>query len=118
MRGVYSSTNRRQSSWSGLCCRRSSRLADVRDMAVAAPGGARRVNTAGTRMLAELADACGARLVLVSTDLVFDGERPPYREEDPAVPSSVYGRTKLEAEAAVRAMSSGVVARLSLLYGP
>jgi dTDP-4-dehydrorhamnose reductase len=82
------------------------------------PEGARRVNAAGTRVLAELAEASGARLVLVSTDLVFDGEHAPYREEDPAVPASVYGGTKLEAEAPMRAMARGAVARLSLLYGP
>src|SRR5579885_1246798 len=52
------------------------------------PEGARRINTAGTRVLAELAEATRARLVLVSTDLVFDGEHAPYREEDPAVPVS------------------------------
>jgi dTDP-4-dehydrorhamnose reductase len=82
------------------------------------PEGARRVNTTGTRMLADLADTSGARLVLVSTDLVFDGERAPYREEEQAVPMSVYGRTKLDAEAPVRALRRGAVARVSLLYGP
>ncbi len=82
------------------------------------PEGARRVNTAGTALLADLAAASCARLVYVSTDLVFDGEHAPYREEDPAEPASVYGNTKLAAEAAVRGTPRGVVARMSLLYGP
>lgn len=82
------------------------------------PGTARLVNTDATARLAALAAKAKARLVFVSTDLVFDGEHAPYREEDPAVPVSVYGRTKLEAEGPVRAMTRGLVARVSLLYGP
>jgi dTDP-4-dehydrorhamnose reductase len=77
-----------------------------------------RVNVAGTALLAELASAARARLVLVSTDLVFDGEHAPYREDDRPAPLSAYGRTKAAAEQAVREMPRGVVARLSLLYGP
>src|SRR3954452_4443791 len=53
------------------------------------PAGARRINTDGTRLLAELAADAGARLVFVSTDLVFDGERGEYRESDVPNPLSV-----------------------------
>jgi dTDP-4-dehydrorhamnose reductase len=76
------------------------------------------VNTAGSALLAELADAAGARLLLVSTDLVFDGERGGYWEADPPRPLSVYGRTKLQAEQAVFAFRRHAVARVSLLFGP
>jgi dTDP-4-dehydrorhamnose reductase len=82
------------------------------------PETARRVNAGGTALLADLAAAAGARLVHVSTDLVFDGEHAPYREDDPAARVSVYGRTKLAAESAARAAPRAVVARVSLLYGP
>jgi dTDP-4-dehydrorhamnose reductase len=82
------------------------------------PDHARCINTAGTALLAELAAQADARLVFVSTDLVFDGEHAPYREGDPAAPLSVYGRTKAAAEDAVRAISRGLVVRVSLLYGP
>ena len=82
------------------------------------PERARRVNTRGSELLAELAAEFGARLVFVSTDLVFDGERGGYREDDPSRPLSVYGRTKADAEAAVLAAPRGVVARFSLLFGP
>src|SRR5439155_22300812 len=67
------------------------------------PDHAYRVNTAGSGTLAELSATAGARLLLVSTDLVFDGERAPYREEDPTAPTSVYGLTTSAAETAVLA---------------
>jgi dTDP-4-dehydrorhamnose reductase len=82
------------------------------------PERAAQVNTRGTALLAELAERTGARLVLVSTDLVFDGERGNYREGDPPNPLSVYGRTKADAEATVLATNGNAVARVSLLFGP
>lgn len=82
------------------------------------PKYAYKVNVAGTATLASLASEAEARLVLVSTDLVFDGERAPYREEDAAGPGSVYGQTKLAAESVVRGLRRGVAARVGLLYGP
>ena len=81
------------------------------------PPRAWQINQLATERLAALADDAGARLVYVSTDLVFDGERGGYRETDPARPLSVYGCTKLAAEPAVLA-ASGVAARVSLLFGP
>jgi dTDP-4-dehydrorhamnose reductase len=71
-----------------------------------------------------VAAACaraGARLVHVSTDLVF-GRVPPrpggFTEEDPVAPVSHYGRTKAEGEVAVlRAYPAALVVRLPLLYG-
>jgi dTDP-4-dehydrorhamnose reductase len=79
---------------------------------------AARVNTDATRHLAGLCGRSGARLIFTSTDLVFDGESGGYVETDAAAPLSVYGRTKLAAEGSVVASPGGVVARLSLLFGP
>ncbi|MHB1557436.1 MAG: SDR family oxidoreductase [Isosphaeraceae bacterium] len=81
------------------------------------PERARAVNVEATRRLAEWAAARGRRLVFTSTDLVFDGSRSWYREDDPARPILAYGRTKLDAEAYVAASPRGLVARLSLLFG-
>jgi dTDP-4-dehydrorhamnose reductase len=82
------------------------------------PARGREVNVEATRRLADWAASRGRRLVFTSTDLVFDGSRSWYREDDEARPILEYGRTKLEAEAHVAATPGGLVARLSLLYGP
>jgi dTDP-4-dehydrorhamnose reductase len=90
------------------------RVADcVRD-----PDRAWRTNAGATATLARLAADAGVRLVLVSTDLVFDGEHAPYREGDAPGPVSVYGRTKRAAEEEALAVPRSAVVRVSLLYGP
>lgn len=78
------------------------------------PARARAVNVHVPRQLAE---RFGARFVLTSTDLVFDGRHAPYDERAPVAPLSVYGCTKAEAEEHVRA-HGGRVVRLPLLFGP
>jgi dTDP-4-dehydrorhamnose reductase len=82
------------------------------------PELAERVNTAGTRALVELCRRTHARLVYVSTDLVFDGQRGGYQETDPPSPLSIYGKTKAAGEAPVREYEAGVVVRTSLMFGP
>jgi dTDP-4-dehydrorhamnose reductase len=79
---------------------------------------ARRVNTLGSATLAELADEAAIRLVFVSTDLVFDGRRGGYREEDAVAPLSTYGRTKAAAEQTVLPHAGALVVRVPLLFGP
>jgi len=81
------------------------------------PERARRVNVEGTAALARAAAEAGARLFHISTDLVFDGAAPPYREEDAPKPLSLYGRTKAEAEAAALGHPSALVLRVALVYG-
>jgi dTDP-4-dehydrorhamnose reductase len=65
------------------------------------------------------AAAAGARLVHLSTDVVFDGEKgAPYVEEDEPNPLTEYGRAKADAERAVLAEHPGaLVVRTSLIYG-
>jgi dTDP-4-dehydrorhamnose reductase len=87
------------------------------DQCYAYPERASAVNTQGTRQLTELAAEAGARLVYVSTDLVFDGQRGHYTEQDPPAPVSVYGRTKAASEQPVRQYQRGAVVRVSLLLG-
>lgn len=62
--------------------------------------------------------AAGRRLVHLSTDLVFDGLRGRYREDDPPAPVSDYGRSKAEAERRVLALQQeATIVRTSLIYG-
>jgi dTDP-4-dehydrorhamnose reductase len=85
------------------------------------PERARATNAELPERVARWCAARGARLVHVSTDLVFDG-RPPrpagYREDDATGPLHVYGKTKAEGEARVLAADpAALVARIPLLYG-
>jgi dTDP-4-dehydrorhamnose reductase len=82
------------------------------------PERARQINTQATALLAELARERETRFLFVSTDLVFDGEKGWYREQDRPSPLSVYAHTKAAAEPAVLAIPRGVVVRVSLLFGP
>lgn len=61
----------------------------------------------------------GAGFVYYSSEYVFDGLSGPYREDDPVNPLSVYGRSKLEGERAVRAENPrALVVRTTVVYGP
>ena len=82
------------------------------------PQEAAAVNTATVATLLEAAIEVKARLILVSTDMVFDGARGFYSEEDEVHPLSVYGATKVEAERLVLASPGRhLVARAALIYG-
>lgn len=82
------------------------------------PHRAEAVNVDSTRQIADWCARRDRRLVFTSTDLVFDGTRGMYREADPAESVLAYGRTKRRAEDYVTVLPLGLVARLSLLYGP
>ena len=82
------------------------------------PQRAHEVNVCGTERLCELADADRVPLYYVSTDLVFDGQKGQYREQDQPRPLSVYAQTKASAERVVLACPRNAVFRVSLLYGP
>ncbi len=57
-----------------------------------------------------------SRFIFISTDIVFSGKHPPYRETDKPDPIVPYGKAKQEAERDVLA-ANGVVVRISLVYG-
>lgn len=71
----------------------------------------------GTRYVAGAAARAGARLVHLSTDSVFGGDRAPYDESAPPAPLNDYGRAKAAAEALALAHPNAVAVRTSLIYG-
>jgi dTDP-4-dehydrorhamnose reductase len=77
------------------------------------------VNCDGARYIARAARKVKAKVVYISTDYVFDGEkRAPYSEEDEANPLSVYGRSKAEGERGVISENPDhLIIRTSWLYG-
>lgn len=82
------------------------------------PDKAFKINANAPEVLAKASENIDAHLIHVSTDYVFDGEKGNYSEDDPTNPQSVYGRSKLEGERAIRKnCSSWMIARTSVLYG-
>ena len=74
------------------------------------------INVEGSAAVA--AAARGARLVHLSSDIVFDGTRGRYREDDPVAPVHAYGRSKAEAERLVAELHpEAAIVRTSLIYG-
>jgi dTDP-4-dehydrorhamnose reductase len=78
------------------------------------------INAHAVGTLARICERKGARLIHISTDYVFDGEkREPYAEEDEPRPISVYGASKLAGErAALEVSERHLVARVSWVFGP
>ena len=70
-----------------------------------------------SRRIAEITARSNARMLYVSTDAVFDGERGQYTEDDLPAPLNVYAETKLRGEQEVLARNPlAAVARVNL-YG-
>lgn len=71
-------------------------------------------NVVGTRTVARAANAVGAKLIHISTDYVFDGQRGNYRETDtPGPVVNYYALTKLMAEEAARTARQLLIIRTS-----
>ena len=80
------------------------------------PEEAFRLNVAPVERFCELLPR-SVPLLFVSSDYVFDGTAPPYREEDERQPVNEYGRLKVEAEDLVQQRDTGLVLRIPLLIG-
>ncbi len=90
------------------------------DRAESEPETAYRINRDGPGHLAASAVKAGSRLVHISTDFVFDGERGrAYAPNSPTSPLGVYGASKLAGEAAVLAAGGkALIVRTAWVYSP
>ncbi|MDK7490032.1 dTDP-4-dehydrorhamnose reductase [Bacillus paranthracis] len=78
-----------------------------------------KVNAEGTKYLAQVAEAVGAKFCYVSTDYVFDGTKDtPYKADDQTNPQTVYGKSKLVGELYTREYcSKSYIVRTSWVFG-
>jgi dTDP-4-dehydrorhamnose reductase len=78
----------------------------------------KKLNVDASINIAKLCAEYSIHCVFTSTDLVFDGLNPPYREEDPVCPVNFYGEQKVLAEEGMlRCHQKVAVCRLSLMFG-
>lgn len=76
------------------------------------------INVTAAVNLANLCAEAEIPYVFTSTDLVFDGRNPPYRETDPVCPINHYGEQKAIAEAEIlAAYPRATVCRMPLMFG-
>jgi dTDP-4-dehydrorhamnose reductase len=81
----------------------------------------RKINVEGPRNLAQGSARFNCRLVHISSDYVFNGQKnvpQPYFEDDPLDPISAYAKSKTESEVAVRENAPNyIIVRTAWLYG-
>jgi dTDP-4-dehydrorhamnose reductase len=81
----------------------------------------KKVNVEGPRNLAQGAARFNCRMVHISSDYVFSGQKSlprPYFEDDPVDPISAYGRSKVESEVAIKENTPNyIILRTGWLYG-
>ncbi|MBM7613936.1 dTDP-4-dehydrorhamnose reductase [Alkaliphilus hydrothermalis] len=80
---------------------------------------AQQVNVEGTENIAKISERIGSRLIYISSDYVFDGEKEtPYDEGDQPNPINVYGKTKYAGELEVmKNTDKHFIVRTAWLYG-
>lgn len=82
------------------------------------PAAAHAINVTASLNLAGLCADAGIPLVFTSTDLVFDGLNPPYREDDPVCPVNLYGEQKVLAEQGIlERHPTATICRMPLMFG-
>ncbi|WP_414526885.1 dTDP-4-dehydrorhamnose reductase [Nodularia chucula] len=89
------------------------------DKAETEPELAHAINATAPQIMAEESQKIGCFLIHISTDYVFDGEQSrPYQETDQTNPLSVYGKTKLAGEIAIKKIHPDhIILRTAWVYG-
>ncbi len=82
------------------------------------PEVSEKINLRAAEEIAGLCASVEIPLVFTSTDLVFDGQNPPYAEEDPVSSICLYGRHKADAEKAIQKIyPEATICRMPLMLG-
>lgn len=81
------------------------------------PAMARAVNVGMTANVADWCTRNGCRLIYLSSDNVFDGDKGNYVEEDRPNPINEYARTKAAGEGIVAGIADSVIVRVALVMG-
>jgi dTDP-4-dehydrorhamnose reductase len=77
-----------------------------------------KLNVLASEKLARAAAKKKAKFIFISTDYVFSGDNPPYKETDVPSPVNYYGETKFEAEKRILSICpDAIIIRVSILYG-
>lgn len=77
-----------------------------------------RINVEGTKNIVSACKKYKTRIIYISSNAVFDGNNPPYKETAPAIPVNFYGHTKIICEHIVKAfIEDPVIVRPILMYG-
>lgn len=81
---------------------------------------ATQINTDAVAQIAKVCQKYSVKLIHISTDFVFDGQKnTPYTENDPTFPINIYGRTKRNGEIALmEEIENYMIIRTSWLYSP
>jgi dTDP-4-dehydrorhamnose reductase len=82
------------------------------------PDKSYQINVLASKLLAKICADAKIPFVFTSTDLVFDGTKPPYRETDPVSPINIYGEQKVAAEREILLVDpQATICRMPLMFG-
>lgn len=82
------------------------------------PEASYQINVVASGWLAEQCADRGIPFVFTSSEQVFDGTQPPYRETDPVNPINRYGEHKVQAEVEIRSRyPAATICRMPLMFG-
>ena len=77
-----------------------------------------KVNVSSTVNLAQLSAEFQIPFLFTSTDLVFEGTKPPYQESDHVCPINLYGEHNAEAEREIlNVYPESIICRMPLMFG-
>lgn len=82
------------------------------------PDRSYQINVVASQLLAQICADAKIPFVFTSTDLVFDGTKPPYLETDPVSPINIYGEQKVAAEREILTVyPQATICRMPLMFG-